>query len=64
MAAWIIICDPQYDGGVGGICPKPAIIGVCSPKGDKSSYLSRTLQVFAKSIAGERRTTGGDFNVV
>lgn len=38
--------------------------GVCSPKGDKTSYLSKTLQVFIKSIAGERRTTSGDFSVV
>lgn len=27
------------------------------------SYLSRTLQVFIKSIAGERRTTSGDFRL-
>lgn len=61
MAAWIIICDPRDEGG---ICPELAIMGVCSPKGDKLSYLSRTLQVFTKSIVGERRTTGRDFNVV
>lgn len=51
-------------GMMGGICPELAIMGVCSPKGDKLSYLSRTLQVFTESIVGERRTTGGDFNVV
>lgn len=61
MAAWIIICAPRHDGG---ICPRTRDNGVCSPKGDKTSYLSKTLQVFAKSIAGERRTTSGDFDVV
>lgn len=51
-------------GTTGVSAPEPAIMGVCSPKGDKTSYLSKTLQVFAKSIAGERRTTSGDFGVV
>ena len=37
------------------------IIGVRSPKADKTSDLSKTLQVFAKSIAEERLTTSEGF---
>lgn len=61
MAAWIIICALQHNGG---ICLRSRDNGVCTPEGDKMSYLSKTLQVFIKSIAGERRTTSGDFSVV
>lgn len=43
---------------------EPIIMGSALPKEDKTSYLSKTLQVFTKSIAGERRTTSGDFGVL
>lgn len=61
MAAWIIICGPQHDGNM---CPQTHDNGVCFPKGDKTSYLSKALQVFTKSIGGERRTTSEDFSAV
>lgn len=49
---------------MGVSAPEPMIIGSAFPKEDKTSYLSKTLQVFTKSVAGERRTTSGGFSVV
>lgn len=43
---------------------EPIIMGSALSKEDKTNYLSKTLQVFRKSMAGERRTTSWDFSVL